>query len=55
MSEVYEHELVYIGSVKTRIAEGWEPTPDTAQVNKYVGGAMQYLTYVWMRRLKCPA
>ncbi len=51
-TDEYEHELVYIGAVGKHVKEGWEPTPDTPQVSKYVGGAMQYLTYVWMRRLK---
>lgn len=49
----YEYELVYSSgsgeaTLKEMLANGWEPVPDSKQVDRYVGRL--HMVYLWLRR-----
>jgi hypothetical protein len=51
VSDGYEYELVYFGSVKAKLADGWEPAPGMQQVTRILtAGTGHVQTFVWMRR-----
>lgn len=45
---VYEHRLVYFGEINKYLVDGWEPTPGTTHVIRYIGQIVH--THVWLRR-----